>query len=93
MVARPGQESTRWSKGDGGRRGAAARLLTAAVDLYRQVLTALGRADASEVAMKSAEGREKLARLAESTAAIERAAIAELERALASSSPSSAGRR
>jgi len=57
--------------------------LNAAADRYAQVLELLETEDTSEGAMMSKEGREKLARLAESMAAVEARAADEMEKAIA----------
>ncbi|MFH0965049.1 MAG: M56 family metallopeptidase [Planctomycetota bacterium] len=57
--------------------------LNRAADLYAQVIDELKKADTSEDAMMSKDGREKLAKLVERIAAIEAGAAADLEKALA----------
>ncbi len=63
--------------------GQPAAHLTAAANLYQQVLALLETADTSEAAMKSEQGREKLARTAETMAEIEAQAATHIEQALA----------
>jgi len=60
----------------------AATHLRAAADSYAQVASRLEPSDTSEEAMMSRPGREQLARLAESVAQIEAAALREIEAAL-----------
>jgi len=66
-----------------GRSERAAEHLNAAAQKYESVLAALGEADTGKAAMKSRQGREKLAKLVERIAELEALAVTEIEKALA----------
>lgn len=77
------QSAVNYLRAMAARRSEAGERLNAAADHYAREVRVLANADTSPEALSAAEGRERLARLAEEMAGIEAEAIAEIAAALA----------